>query len=133
MNIYLDVDGVIIDKSGKPANNIDKFLKYLAENHTVYWLTTHCGGDSATVLSYLRGYLLPETMKIIAKFKPTNFETLKTEAIDFSKDFRWFDDYVVLAEKDVLKKNSASEKQILIDLKNNPNIFSNFKTLIYEK
>lgn len=131
MNIYLDVDGVILEKSGKLANHIDEFLKYLAENHEVYWLTTHCGGDAKTVLSYLRDYLSPETMKIVANFKPTNFETLKTEAIDFTKDFRWFDDYVMLAEKDALKRNNALEKQIFIDLKNNPDILSNPEKFIY--
>ncbi|HOO47784.1 MAG TPA: hypothetical protein PLV35_00005 [Candidatus Paceibacterota bacterium] len=36
------------------------------------------------------------------------------------QDFRWFDDYVMESEKKVLKENNCEEKQILIDLKNNP-------------
>ena len=56
-------------------------------------------------------------------------ETLKTEAIDFSKDFRWLDDYVMPAERNVLIKNNALNKLILIDFKNNPEIFKKYSVI----
>jgi len=57
-------------------------------------------------------------------------ETLKTEAIDFSKDFRWLDDYVMPAERNVLIKNNAQNKLILIDLKNNPEILKKLMAVL---
>jgi len=38
------------------------------------------------------------------KIQPTNWDTLKTEAIDFTNDFRWFDDNIKEAEMVVLKE-----------------------------
>ena len=47
MNIYLDIDGVIITNNFQPAEHLGEFLKYILEKHKVYWLTTHCKGDSS--------------------------------------------------------------------------------------
>ena len=35
MNIYLDIDGTILDKkTGKPASGLKEFLEYISTNHT---------------------------------------------------------------------------------------------------
>lgn len=121
MNIYLDVNGVLLEKDGTPPFGIVEFLKYITDNHSVYWLTTHCrNGDNSYVLEYLKDKLPIESHDYLKKIKPTKWDTLKTSGIDFSQDFRWFDDYVMESEKKILKENNCEEKQILIDLKNNP-------------
>jgi len=111
MNIYLDIDGVLL-KDGQPINDIENFIIPLVENNDCYWLTTHCKGDTKHTLEYLNDKLPAEIMTYIKRIKPTNWQTLKTEAIDFTKDFRWYDDYIMEAERDVLIKNNCSDKFI---------------------
>lgn len=111
MNIYLDIDGVLL-KDGKPILDIENFIIPLVENNDCYWLTTHCKGDTKHTLEYLSDKLPAELMSYVKKIKPTNWQTLKTEAIDFTKDFRWYDDYIMEAEKDVLAKNNCANKFI---------------------
>ncbi len=120
MNIYLDIDGVLIKKDNSPANYVVEFLKFITDKHDVYWLTTHCRGGGNNTLVHLKDKLPEEALKYLEKIKSTDWRTLKTEAIDFSKDFRWFDDYVMEAEKDILNKNNSSSKFILVDLKDEP-------------
>ena len=50
------------------------------------------------------------------KIRPTIWNELKTEAIDFSKDFLWLDDDISLMEREVLRTNNAEHKLIEIDL-----------------
>ncbi|MBU0458469.1 hypothetical protein KKF03_03390, partial [Patescibacteria group bacterium] len=57
--------------------------------------------------------------------KPTTWNTWKTEAIDFSQDFLWFDDYIFAEEKEVLKENNALDKWIEVDLAKDPDILEN--------
>ena len=87
MNIYLDVEGVLMNR-GKPAKYIKEFLKYLTSKHNVYWLTTLCRGEANNVVAYLRQFLDEETLEYCQKIKATNWNTWKTEAIDFSQNFR---------------------------------------------
>jgi len=46
---------------------------------------------------------------------------MKTEAIDFSVPFFWFDDYVLEAEKRILKQNGSFSSWVSVDLANNDN------------
>ena len=54
------------------------------------------------------------------KIKPTSWQTAKTRAIDFSKPFLWFDDDLFYEEKETLKKHSALDNWIEVDLAKNP-------------
>ncbi len=106
MNIYLDIDGVLITKNGQPVKNVTQFLKSITKSHDVYWLTTHCRGGESNAVEYLKDKLPKECLMYIKKIKPTDWKTLKTEAIDFTKDFLWYDDYVLMAEKKILVDNN---------------------------
>lgn len=121
MNIYLDIDGVLITKDGVPAEHLSDFVKYILRNHSVYWLTTHCRAGGNNAVNYLKDKIDQKSFKLIKKIKPTNWNTLKTEAIDFKKDFLWIDDYIMEAEKNILKMNNCTDKIMLIDLRKNPN------------
>ncbi len=120
MNIYLDIDGVLI-VHGQPADHALEFLKEITAKHTCYWLTTHCRGGENRAPEYLLRMFPIEAKSILEKIRPTDWRSLKTEAIDFSQDFRWFDDYIFEAEKDLLKKHQCANKFVQIDLISNPN------------
>ncbi len=127
-NIYLDIDGVILlddlKNAGKGALSLSLFLYHLEYNqqkgnHKVCWLTTHCrNGSTERVLEYLKSRLGSYNYDVIVrmKIKPTVWNKLKTEAIDFSQDFIWFDDDVLPEEIEELKKHDAEYKLINMDL-----------------
>ncbi len=121
MNIYLDIDGVIL-KRGVVTPNLEEFLKYITDNHTVYWLTTHCKGDKEYTVNLLKRYLAPNLIKYLEKIKETNWSTHKTEAIDFTKDFKWLDDYVFPEEINILKEKGVYSSWYKVDLNANINI-----------
>jgi len=121
MNIYLDIDGVILANDRQPANYAKEFIKYFIDNHTVYWLTTHCKGDADYTVNHIQQYFDPETITLLKKIKPTNWSYSKTEAIDFSKPFIWFDDQVFEFEKEQLRKHNALKSWIKVDLRENIN------------
>ena len=121
MDIYLDIDGVLITKDGNPANSVNEFLQYTVNNHNVYWLTTHCRTGGNNAVSYLQNKLPQKTVELIKVIKPTNWNTLKTEALVFSQDFLWLDDYIMNAEIDVLEKNNCAKNFVRVDLVKSPN------------
>lgn len=126
MKVYLDIDGVILANDKQKANFADEFIKYLVINHDVYWLTTHCKGDAGFAVELLSHYFDSETMEYIKKIKPTNWDTWKTDAIDFSKNFLWFDDQVFEEEIRVLKLHNKFNSWVQIDLSKNQNQLKDF-------
>jgi len=126
MNIYLDIDGVIMTNDNQPALHAKEFVKYLTDNYHVYWLTTHCKGDSNYTLHHLSQCFDTEELTILAKIKSTDWSESKTEAINFKTPFLWFDDYLFDFEKDALIKHNALKNWIEIDLSKNPHQLLNF-------
>ena len=122
MNIYLDIDGVLLKKDGTLANHFEEFLEFFVMKHNVFWLTTHCHGGECDAIDHIsaKNKLSPRTLDLLQKIKPTNFKLWKTEGIDFSKDFIWLDDYAFDGEREKLEKNGVLQKLIQIDLKADP-------------
>ena len=129
MNIYLDIDGVILANEGQPSLHAKEFIKFITDNFDVYWLTTHCKGDAEYTINHIHRFFDLETLSLLKKIKPTNWITWKTEAIDFSQPFLWLDDQIFDKEKNELIKNNTLKSWIKIDLSNNVN---QLKDLIYE-
>lgn len=121
MNIYLDIDGVILANDQQAANYVYEFLKYITDSYPVYWLTTHCKGEASYTLAYLGRILDQKTLQITMKIKPTNWSLSKTEAIDFNVPFLWFEDDLFDFEKEDLIKHQALKNWIEIDLSKTPN------------
>jgi len=127
-NIYLDIDGVLLlddlENIGKGALRLSLFLSHLGNLQAdgkckLYWLTTHCrDGSDKQVMSYLKPKLDPYDYDLIVRMKiqPTVWNELKTEAIDFSQDFLWFDDDASIKEREVLRAHNVEHKLIEIDL-----------------
>lgn len=120
MNLYLDIDGVILTKTGERSENLTEFLKFATENFNCFWLTTHCKGNSETTLDHLKDKVSEEELEFLKKVKPTTWGLLKTEAINFDEPFLWLDDYVMEAERKILKEKDCESSVVLVDLKTNP-------------
>lgn len=118
--LYLDIDGVLLtNKNTRAAAGAIEFVDFALYSFECYWLTTHCKeGNSNKVLSYLSQYYPNDVMDKLKSVKPTNWDTLKTEGIDFESDFFWVDDYVFEAEKKVLGQHTCIENLILVNLDN---------------
>lgn len=79
MNIYLDIDGVLLVDVGKPAHLANEenlaigaaeFIKYAADNFDVYWLTTHCmDGTTDHAIEYLQRGSNEDLRPWLEKFK----------------------------------------------------------------
>ena len=119
MNIYLDIDGVILANDLQPAKHVNKFLSHVVENYPTYWLTTHCKGDPSYTVNHLARILDDEAINLAKRIKPTNWRTSKTEAIDWKTPFLWFDDHIFDFEKDDLIRHDALNSWIEVDLSKN--------------
>lgn len=129
MNIYLDIDGVLLANETNTANYADELLQAVVKEYpdTTYWLTTHNWKGENNVKEVLAPYLKPETVAILDKIKPTVWDELKTEGIDFTEKFLWLDDDLWEDELKELEKHNATENFILIDLNKDPD---QLKTII---
>ncbi len=120
--LYLDIDGVLLANEENLAIGASEFIKYASENFEVYWLTTHCmKGDPAFAVHYVQRTTTEDLTPYLKKFKPTSWVTAKTEAIDFSKPFFWFDDDCYEDERLALTEHNALNSWIEIDLSKYPN------------
>ncbi|GAC1502554.1 MAG: hypothetical protein NVS1B10_07360 [Candidatus Saccharimonadales bacterium] len=118
MNIYLDVDGVILANDTNAALYADEFLQTILSKFpdTTYWLTTHCWKGDNRAAAVVSPFLKPGTAVLLNKIKAADWGELKTDAIDFSKPFLWFDDNLYPGERKVLEANDALDNWIEVDL-----------------
>ena len=122
MNLYLDLDGVILgkDRNGKVAlaAHADEFVDFILANFVVYWLTTHCDGDTGPVLEYLERYASPDLLTKLATIKPTTYIICKTEALH--GDFIWIEDSPMRAEMKELVKLGMTSRWIEVNTRLRP-------------
>ena len=122
MNIYLDIDGVLLANDLHPANNASEFIKLVVTRFpgSVYWLTTHCQGDASVPVRHIGHLFDEETRQLLGRIKPTTWDLAKTRAIDFSKPFLWFDDDLFHEERQALLDHNSLDSWICLDLTKNP-------------
>lgn len=118
INIYLDIDGVLRGTVSPLSDRIE-LLEYILLNFkdTSYWLTTHCRSSKYNHCEAALKTAFPAELANLACriIKPTDWETLKTEAIDFDHDFVWFDDNLFESERQVLKANYVEKDFFWMD------------------
>lgn len=120
-NIYLDIDGVLLANEENLAVGAIEFIKYAVDNFDVYWLTTHCmDGDTAHAIEYVQHATSENIRPYLEKFKPVKWSLAKTEAIDFSKPFLWFDDDCYSGERLALNQHSVFNSWVEVDLSKYP-------------
>jgi hypothetical protein len=125
VNLYLDIDGVLLGKADPAspkivlANHVEQFLDFALANFDCYWLTTHCKGDAQPVIDYLRPYVSDELVPLLAKIKPTTFDVLKTDAL--RGDFFWLDDSPLAIEITWLRERNLLDRWVEVDTRRRPN------------
>lgn len=67
-------------------------------------------------------------MKLLERVKLTDWGDYKTDAIDYTKPFLWFDDDLFDEEREDLIKHNALGNWIEIDLRKNLEQLKNFLT-----
>ncbi len=119
MNIYLDIDGVLLANEENLAKHAEEFLAYVLERFpdTTYWLTTHCQGDAMTPIEHVGHLFDAKTVELMKQIKPTVWHLHKTNAIDFTRPFLWFDDDCFSAERLELLKHGVFDNWIEVDLR----------------
>ena len=125
MNIYLDIDGTLIHEDlskmlGKPAAGLEEFIIALRP-HNTYWLTTHCRDGNPDRAREIMKRILPEGLHPdIHSIKPTVWDRFKTEGIDWSEDFIWFDNDIGDYERSSFSSAPDTQSFIEIDLRASP-------------
>ncbi|RWZ78753.1 MAG: hypothetical protein EOT05_03320 [Candidatus Microsaccharimonas sossegonensis] len=132
MNIYLDIDGVLLANEHNAANYADEFLQAVlaAYPDSTYWLTTHNRRGENRTKEVLAPHLKPETVPLLDKIKPSVWNEMKTDGINFSEKFIWLDDDLWQDELKVLERHNATDNFILIDLQKNPNQLKDIAEII---
>ncbi len=122
MNIYLDIDGVILANDKQKAIGAQELLLWLlvSDYYDVYWLSTHVKGSTGWVLNYLRDFFEPHILYRLRDIKPTNWKTAKTDGINFKRPFFWFDDELYPDERKELIRRDAIDCFIPINLSKDP-------------
>lgn len=126
MNIYLDIDGVLLIDEKHAAPHASEFLRHILSKYpnTTYWLTTHCWKGQNRAKQVIAPYLETDVVKLVDLIKPTDWTDMKTEAIDFSQDFLWLDDDLWPEEMQSLEDNNATGNFIMVDLAKDPDMLS---------
>jgi len=125
MDIYLDINGVLLTRDLQPARHLGPFLDFVTKKHTCLWLTTHCRGDENRTLDVLGPALDARGRMALGRILPTDWRTLKTEAILWDRDFRWLDDTLLEAERSELSRHLAMDRFIQVDLERDPDVLKN--------
>lgn len=134
MNIYLDIDGVLLANDKEAARHADKFLQAILKKYpdSTYWLTTHNWKGENRAYEVLAPHLQPETVALLDKIKPSEWDELKTDAINFEQDFLWFDDDLWPNELNVLEKHEATHNFIMVDLHKDPDLLDKLAQVVSE-
>jgi len=117
-NIYLDIDGVLLVNEAHASPYANEFLQHVIKKYpnSIYWLSTHCWKGENRAKEVIAPYLKSETVELLDKIKPTEWDEMKTDAIDFSQDFLWFDDDLWPEELKTLEENNATGNFVMLDL-----------------
>lgn len=130
MNIYLDIDGVLLANDWNAANHANEFLRFVLDKYpdTTYWLTTHCQGDPNTPIQHVGHLFEPDVVELMKKIKPTKWDLAKTRAINYEEPFLWFDDDLFYEEKQDLIKHNVLDNWIEVNLAKDPDQLQKFIT-----
>jgi hypothetical protein len=126
IDVYLNVDGVLLDDDSQPANYSREFLKYAVPNFDTYWLTRRDKDSGFVVLRDLSKTFEPRIMHLISQIRPTRWSFAKTQAINFERPFLWFDDELVIHERLELIKYNALPNWVNVDLSRDENRLADF-------
>jgi len=104
------------------SNYANEFLQAILTKYpdSTYWLTTHVWRGENVINQSLAPYLKPETQKLLGRVKTAEWGDYKTDGIDFTQPFLWFDDDLYPEERMVLENYGALANLVQIDLHQDP-------------
>jgi hypothetical protein len=79
MKLYLEIDGVLLDRDGGLIDGAEKFLEWAVSNCSCYWLTTRDKNGLYDGIQKALASQLPE--KLVRSIILTQWTTLKSEAV----------------------------------------------------
>ena len=120
MNLYLDIQGTLLQLSGKPAKHLGEFLKVATRDHTCFFVTSCAHQHTDSAHQQIVQNFPEELHPYLQQIKIAAWQTRKTDAIDFSQEFLWLDDQITPDEQAILERNDASAKAIRMDHFENP-------------
>ncbi|MBI4033452.1 hypothetical protein HY379_00455 [Candidatus Saccharibacteria bacterium] len=126
LDIYLNVDGVILDGRNRPANYSREFLRYVVPNFSTHWLSSRVKENGSAITRDLAKIFEPKIIELISIVRPTRWSFAKTQGIDFSRPFLWFDDELVVHERLELIKNNVLESFVEVNLAKDENRLADF-------
>ena len=109
LTVYLDVDGVLRD-CASPVEDIEEFLWFCLGNCYCYWLTSYCRGGMNIAVQKIDGISQKLRFELNARVQPTDWHFSKSEAVDYSEDYVWFDDNAPFDMLAKLKSHGANGK-----------------------
>lgn len=119
---YIDIDGVLLRNGRGGPELIPRFSRvigYLKKNFDCHWLTTHVrsGVGSAGAMNKLIPFLKKARVDsgILDGIHPSDWQTLKTEAIDFTQPFLWLEDSPLIAEHRICEEKGCLDNIVLVD------------------
>jgi len=119
---YIDIDGVLLRNGRGGPELIPRFprvIGYLKKKFDCHWLTTHVrsGVGSAGAMIKLSPFLKKANIDpgVLTGIKPTDWQTLKTEAIDFTQPFLWLEDNPLIAERRTCEENGCLDNIVMVD------------------
>ena len=101
--------------------------KYLDSTH---WLTTHDRNGEKRAIEVLASCLKSETVKLLDKIKPTKWNELKTDAINFDENLLWFDKDLWPNELNALEKHEAVHNFIMVYLLKDPDLLDKLARVV---
>ena len=69
----------------------------------------------------MKRFVPPELHADIDRIKPTVWDTMKTQGIDWSRDFIWFDNDISPFEWEKIEQGHENQQAIEVNLRANPN------------
>lgn len=106
VNIYLDIEQVLILNDGHIVPHVKNFLKTIT-THNVYWLTANNGGNNEFELKRLVPLLDNDEINLISLINHCKWDMIRTDAIDFSQPFLWFTHSVDEFEMEDLQRHKC--------------------------
>jgi hypothetical protein len=123
--LYIDIDGVLLTrKTTAAADGAEDFIKFITDHFECYWLTTHCKGNALTAINYLSNHFPADILKKLEKVEVTNWNTSKTEAINFQEKFIWIDDFAFDYERAILSEKGLISSLVIVDLERKKELFN---------
>ncbi len=113
---YIDIDGVLLTREMTIPDHAETFIDFLLQSFDCHWLTTHCRAGENKTIQYLRQFYPPDILERLQRIKPTDWLTLKTEAIDMQSNFIWLEDYPFESEKKMLSTDGKIESLMIVNL-----------------